>query len=291
MKVFFYLGAAISAFVGDAVLIRSVLADTDMDPATFVLVSLVSASLIALFLSRRVERALPEPSWVRSLFIVGFAVLFTCAYSYLSLSLGVLILFGTLQVATIMSSIIFKAERLNLSQCFGLGLAMIGWGMLFVPVSIIFDTYTPMMLMVFAGLVWVGYTDTEPKRSSATMGFGQVFRQVVTLTILFYSMALFFISPAVTFEGLVYALVCGLLAGSGYALWRVATNSLAPISTAFAQVTILVISMLLGVVLLNERVSNVELSSASLMLLGIAIYVLARYLSSLRIESSDSISS
>lgn len=292
MRILFYLGAAIFAFVSEAVLIRSVVARTDIDAATFVFVSLLSGSLMVLFLIPSSDEArLTRNSWGRSVLALSFAVFFTYALSVMSLSWGVLVLFGTVQVATVVLVTLFKGERLNLSQYFGMGLLMTGVLMIAVPMFRTFDTAVPLILMVLAGLAWAGCSFSETKLLQSTRGLTPLFKQLALLVLLFYGMAQLFMTPEVTIKGLAYAVIAGgLTGGLGYCLYRIVANSVS-ISATVASIAVLVFALFSCVLLLDEQLTNVELSSASLMLLGIAIYDLSRYLSSLSVESNDSLSS
>lgn len=289
MKVMTPLSLAMLAFAGNSIFTRLALSTTDIDAISFAVIRILSAGLIVLLIIPKDKSTQPEPTWARSLFLVAYAVPFSYAYTVLSASLGALILFGTVQITMIAYAILFRGERMSPSQCFGFGLAIIGIMMLFSPSVRLPESYISVTIMTLSGLAWAGFSLANPKTPLTLMGIRQLFKKAIILSILVYVIVIALAPPTIAIEGVLYAALCGgLTTGMGYCLWYMLLNHISSMTAAVAQITVPVISMLLGVSLLNETVSMLELSSACLVLLGIAIYTLGKYLSSLIKTTDDS---
>lgn len=287
MKVLFYVCLAMIAFAANSIFTRLALSTTEIDAITFSTLRLLFAALVVLLILPRDRSAQVEPTRLRSFFLVAYAIPFTYAYTVLSASLGALILFSVVQVSMIGFAVLFKNEKLNLLQCFGFGLAVTGILMLFAPSARPPDSYIPVFVMIVAGLAWAGFSVVNTKTPLSLVGVRQIFKQASVLAIILYGITLTKVTPTITIDGLVYAFLCGALTtGLGYCLWYLMLNRITSITAAVAQLSVPVISMFLGVTLLDEHISTVELSSACLALLGIAIYILSKYLSSLTTEKT-----
>ena len=292
MRIILLLCATMFAFAGNSIFTRLALSTSDIDALSFAVIRMLSAGLLVLMIIPSDKSEQWQPTGSRGLFLVAYALPFSYAYTFLSASLGALVLFGTVQITMITYAIIFRGERLNLSQCFGFGLAITGSLMLFAPSVRPPDSYLPVLIMMFAGIAWAGFSLANPKTPLNLTGLRQVFKQAVILSIIFYCIGIPFFSPGLDIDGIVYAVLCGALTtGMGYCLWCIVLNQISSITAAVAQISVPVISMLLGVSLLGENVSRLELSSASLVLLGIAIYILAKYLSALTVDADEPMSS
>ncbi|MGB2264411.1 MAG: EamA family transporter, partial [Glaciecola sp.] len=167
-----YTLIAMCAFAGNSVLCRWALVDTDIDPASFTTIRLVSGALFLALLTLVIKpKFIQYPdsssptaqgfsrlsgSWLGALALFMYAACFSFAYISLSAATGALILFGSVQFTMILYSI-FKGQRLNVWQVIGFTMALIGLGILFLPSATAPDLLGG-GLMMLAGVAWGAYS-------------------------------------------------------------------------------------------------------------------------------------
>ena len=106
---------ALLAFAGNSVLCRLALSDGVIDAASFTSIRLFSGAIFLLFLvtirtKKRVN--IKAGNWLSAFFLFLYAAAFSYAYVTLDTGTGALILFGSVQVTMILSSLV-KGKRLN----------------------------------------------------------------------------------------------------------------------------------------------------------------------------------
>ncbi|SHN10701.1 DMT family transporter [Phytopseudomonas punonensis] len=267
---------AMLAFAGNSLLCRLALKTTQIDPATFTSLRLLSGALmLALLLRLRhgsgAKRMAGSWSGAAALFI--YAAAFSFAYVSLDAGVGALLLFGAVQICMLLFGW-SQGERPRPMSLAGLLLAFTGLLVLLLP-----GTSAPSagsaLLMLIAGVAWGTYSllgRTAGDALAATAG--NFVRSVPVTTLL--SLALLY-SASWDLHGVLYALASGALAsGLGYAIWYTAITELKAIQAATVQLSVPIITALAGALLLGEALS-MRLTLSSLAVLGgIALVLMAK---------------
>jgi len=202
-----------------------------------------------------------------------YAAAFSFAYISLDTGIGALILFGTVQITMILSSLI-RGNRLHYSEWLGLLLAFTGFVYLMSP-SINTPSISGAVLMTLAGVAWGLYTlagsaSRYPLNDSA-YNFLRTLPFVLILTILTLQ------GTSLSSEGVLLAVLSGALAsGLGYVIWYIAVAGLSTTQAAVVQLLVPVIAALGGVVFAQEVVDSRFVFSSALIIGGIFTVVMGR---------------
>ena len=243
--------AAMLAFAGNSLRCRLALKTTATDPATFSSLRLASsASMLALLLRMRHGSAAMAGSWRGATALFVYAAAFSFAYASLDAGVGALLLFGAVQIGTVLW----------------------GWrqGERPGPMSL-----AGSLLMLIAGVAWATYSLLGRSASDALAATTGNFVRSLPLTALLSLALLQTIEWDV--RGVLYALASGALAsGLGYAIWYMAIVDLKAIQAATVQRSVPIITALAGGLVLGEALS-LRLGLSSLAVLGgIALVTAAR---------------
>jgi drug/metabolite transporter (DMT)-like permease len=264
---------AMLAFAGNSLLCRIALRDSDLDPASFTAIRLISGALVlaVLVMLRRQEPI--RGDWRSAMALFGYAAGFSFAYVELDAGSGALILFGAVQASMIGYGWL-KGERLRPLQLFGLVCALGGLLFLLLPGA---SAPPPQAagLMVLAGVAWAFYSllgrgNADPLAATA----GNFLRSLPALLPL---AALYLEQLRWDGLGALYAVLSGALAsGIGYAIWYAALPHLKAIQAASVQLSVPIIAATLGALLLGETLGPRLLLASVAVLGGIALILLAK---------------
>ena len=261
---------AMGAFAGNSLLCRQALQHTDLDPASFTAVRLVSGAAVLWALVRwRGQRSAGDWASATALFV--YAAAFSFAYLSLSAGTGALLLFGAVQ-ATMLGWGLWRGQRLGRGQVAGLVLAMGGLTALLLP-GVSAPPVAGALLMLTAGAAWGVYSLRGRGAGEPTAATAGNFLRAGALALVLGLAGLPWarIDPM----GLVWALCSGALtSGLGYAVWYAALKGLHPTSSASVQLSVPVLTALGGMALLSEPVT-LRLALCSLAILGGIAWVIA----------------
>lgn len=267
---------AMLAFAANSLLCRIALRDGHVDAASFTAIRLASGAL-ALWLIVRLRRGpVPAPlggSWPSALALFAYAAGFSWAYLQLSAATGALLLFGAVQACMILWGL-WCGERLSLGQGCGLLLAGSGLAVLLLPGASA-PAPLPALTMLLAGVAWGVYSLRGRGAGDATTNTAGNFLRCLPLALLLAFIGL----PWAHLDGsgVLYALLSGALAsGCGYALWYAVLPALRATQAATVQLSVPLITALLGVLLLGEAFGTRLLLAAALLLGGVAWVLLGR---------------
>lgn len=273
LRVTLLTALAMLAFAGNSLLCRVALRDSDLDPASFTAIRLLSGALVLALLVMLRRQGPIRGDWRSAMALFGYAAGFSFAYVELDAGSGALILFGAVQASMIGYGWL-KGERLRPLQLFGLACALGGLLFLLLPGA---SAPSPQAagLMVLAGMAWAFYSllgrnNADPLAATA----GNFLRSLPALLPL---AALYLEHLRWDGLGAIYAVLSGALAsGIGYAIWYTALPHLKAIQAASVQLSVPIIAALFGALLLGEALS-LRLVIASLAVLGgIALILLAK---------------
>jgi drug/metabolite transporter (DMT)-like permease len=265
---------AMLAFAGNSLLCRLALKHTNIDPASFTTIRIVSGAIVLWLLVRL--RGQPRPAsgqWLSACALFAYAIAFSWAYISLSAATGALLLFGAVQ-ATMIGYGRWQGERFSTRQSIGFLAALLGLCSLLLP-GLTAPPLAGAALMLSAGVAWGIYSLRGKASGAALETTAGNFVRAVPLAMLTSAIALPWMS--IDQAGVAYAIASGALAsGIGYAIWYTALPSLTASVAATVQLSVPVITAFGGVILLSEAMS-VRLLLASIAILGgIALVVLDR---------------
>lgn len=267
MPVFFVTFIAMLAFAANSILCRLALQDTDIDPASFTLIRMVSAALVLsliVMMKQRQQSVYQAGSWFSAIALLTYAGAFSFAYIELTAATGALLLFGSVQL-TMLGWALFSGERFNHWQWLGIVLAITGLVVLFLP-GLAQPSVAHACLMVLAGLAWGIYSLRGRGKGDATAVTGGNFIRTIPLSLIL--VVLFAESQNLDLLGVCYALLSGGIAsGMGYALWYSILPKLATNQAGIIQLSVPVLTTFIGAWLLAEAI-NLQIVLASLTILG-----------------------
>ncbi|WP_421681708.1 DMT family transporter [Stutzerimonas urumqiensis] len=265
---------AMFAFAGNSLLCRLALRDTAIDPASFTTVRLI-AGAVTLWLLLRMRRG-DRPAggdWFGAAALFVYAAAFSFAYVGLAAGTGALLLFGAVQLSMIAWGLL-RGERLWRWQIVGLLLALAGLLILLLP-GARSPSLGSALLMLLAGIAWGAYSlrgRGVPDSLAATAGnFLRAVPMAVVLAVLMLSRQQW------DGAGLLYAVLSGAVtSGIGYAIWYSALPGLAAMQAASVQLSVPLLTAVLGALLLAEPLTPRLLLASVAILGGIALVLFAK---------------
>lgn len=265
---------AMLAFAGNSLLCRLALKTTQIDPATFTSLRLLSGALmLALLLRLRQPGCRVAGSWYGAAALFIYAAAFSFAYVSLDAGAGALMLFGAVQISMLLWGW-RQGERPGPASLAGLLLAFAGLLVLLLPGARA-PALGPSLLMLVAGAAWGAYSLLGRGSSDALAATTGNFLRCVPITLLLSLLLMH--SARWDMAGVLYALASGALAsGLGYAIWYTAINGLKAIQAATVQLSVPIITAVAGSLLLGEALSLRLVLSSLAVLGGIALVLGAR---------------
>ncbi len=287
MKIVLCTIFALIAFAGNSVLCRLALGENTIDAASFTAIRMLSGIIVLLVLLKLTQTSnarISKGSWKASFFLFLYALAFSFAYISLETGVGALILFGSVQITMILSSVI-SGNKLHFIEWSGALIAFSGFVYLVMP-DLTSPTFTGFVLMAVAGIAWGFYTlagkGSQNPMSDTTYNF------LRTLPLVIILIAVTFQHSALTQKGiLLAALSGGVTSGIGYAIWYTALGGLSALQAAVVQLLVPVIAAAGGVLFSDEIVSLRLLLSSALILGGIGIVILAKHFSHQAASETD----
>ena len=293
------------AFAGNSLLCRAALkssavagsAQLTIDAASFTTIRLIAGAivlwLLVMVLDSRTDARTHAPSigmraisrhgnWLSALALFTYAACFSYAYTQLSAAVGALLLFGAVQ-ATMIGVGIYRGERLQLSQCIGLVVAISGLVGLMLPDAsvLVAPPLQSAALMLLAGAAWGVYSlrgKAEGANKAATGATAATAGNFVRAVPFAVALSLLQLNTAVLAPmGMLYAVVSGAItSGLGYAIWYTVLPDIKATSAATLQLSVPVIAMLGGAALLNEAITLRAVLASIAILGGIGLVIFAK---------------
>lgn len=277
MKSFLLTLFALVAFAFNSILCRMALRGDEADPVAFTEVRLISAAatlILISYLSGKAKQVHNGPwNWRSAIFLYAYAICFSFAYIGLSAGTGALILFGTVQMTMIASSIIKGVWPSN-KEWLGLCVSVAGLVYLVFP-GLESPSLLSSSLMIVAGMAWGAYTlrgkGSKEPLAETTSNF---------ILALFPSLGLVIVFSGkyhITDRGIILAMLSGAVAsGVGYTIWYTALKFHTATRAAVLQLSVPVIAAVGGIVFLAETFSTRLLAAGIMIILGIGMTIAAR---------------
>ncbi|MDO3385677.1 DMT family transporter [Gilvimarinus sp. SDUM040013] len=265
---------AMLAFAGNSILCRYALGSGSIDPLTFTLVRLVSGAIVLVFLLALVQRRSQVASsklgsWPSAIALFVYALCFSLAYVKVGTAEGALILFATVQLASLSASAMSEAKP-GLREIAGMLVALAGVAILLLPQASRPDLFGA-IVMVLSGVGWAGYTLLGRGVANPLASTCGNFVRAALLAIICITPFVFHADGA-TLIGWGFALLSGgLTSAIGYAVWYQALAKLTITQASVVQLSVPVIAALGGVVVVKEALSVALLLSMVTVVSGIAL--------------------
>ncbi|WP_269750715.1 DMT family transporter [Salinimonas iocasae] len=273
IRVSFLTAVAMLAFAANSLLCRMALVSTSVSPATFSAVRLVSGAVfLALLISLTRQKQGMQGSWKGALYLFIYAAAFSFAYVAMNTGTGALLLFGAVQI-TMLIQALRKGETFSLPQWTGFSMAVAGLLILFLPGATV-PPLIPALLMLCAGVAWGAYSLIGKSASRPLLMTTGNFVRCVPLSLLLLP---FGITDSFSANGIILAVLSGALAsGAGYAIWYSALPALSASLAATVQLSVPVLAMIMGWLILDERLTAQMLIAAAVTLSGVGLVIYFR---------------
>lgn len=265
-------GLAMVAFAANSLLARAAFQTTAIDAASFTAIRIVSGALTLLLILLLQGRRLAQgrAGWGSAVLLFTYAAAFSFAYRDISTGAGALVLFAAAQLLMIAYGYLRRGERTSLP---GLLLALGGMAAFLGPSASV-PSLPAAALMALAGFAWGGFSLLGRSSESPTASTAASF---------LWSVPLAFLLLAAQRDGLnldavgtVYALISGSVTSAiGYVIWYWVRVRMTAISAAAVQLSVPVLTAMLGVALLDETMTWTGAFAALAALAGVAWVTLA----------------
>ena len=262
------------AFAGNSILCRLALRATNIDPATFTSVRLLSGALVLWVLVSTFRRNVRgKGNWGSALALLAYAAALSYAYIDLPTGLGALLLFAAVQV-TMIGHALTHGERLQVVQWLGFGLAIAGLVGLLLP-GLTAPPLIGSVLMLASGVAWGVYSLRGKGAGDPTRVTAGNFMRAVPIALLLSLLTLGQMQWDAT--GVLYAVISGgITSGLGYSLWYMVLPHLRSTTAASLQLSVPVIASLGGVLFVGEALTLRLVLAAIAILGGIALVIRGR---------------
>lgn len=266
IRTILYTTFALVAFAFNSILCRLALRADEADASSFTSIRLVSGAVMLILLSYFFSKKsqIKSGSWPSAFFLFAYAVCFSFAYMSLTAGTGALILFGSVQV-TMIAAALARGERPGMLEWLGLATALGGLVYLVLP-GLTAPPLVSSALMAAAGVAWGGYT-LRGRGSGDPLGdtTGNFIRSVpmgIIISVIF--IPAFHLSN----RGIVLAILSGAVtSGIGYTVWYAALKHHTATRAAVLQLSVPVLTAVIGVVFLAELFTD-RLGIAGALILG-----------------------
>lgn len=255
------------AFAANSLLTRMALLETSIDPASFSSIRLIAGAvtLACILAVKGIKPSVTPTGLLSAALLFTYAVAFSFAYRGLDTGAGALVLFASSQLL-MMSFGLVRGEKTSL---WGIVLALGGLIVFLLPS----DTSAPLRysaMMLVAGIAWGSFSLLGRAGGSALNSTASSFILAVplSLALLWFQRHQLDINPV----GACYALLSGSVTSAlGYVVWYWVRTQMAAINAGTVQLSVPVLSAILGVLLLDETLSLRDILAAGVVLLGVAL--------------------
>ncbi|MCE2595078.1 DMT family transporter [Motilimonas cestriensis] len=277
-KFLLQLVLTLTLFAANSIFCRFALASGDLAAAEFTVLRLVFGAFtlwgISFFLaSSSLSKEQVVGSWGGAVALLLYAAGFSFAYIQLDAGVGALILFALVQLTLFVIN--FRQGHIaNSFELAGMLLAMVGLAYLLLPSSSAPSLFAA-LLMALAGVAWGVYTWLGKGARQPVLMTRQNFSRAALLSLAL--LPWFNWSNGLSVNGIILACLSGGLAsGLGYTLWYLLLPSISATQAGLYQLSVPIITAVLGVVLLGESWTLSLTISSLLVIGGIAIAMLKR---------------
>jgi drug/metabolite transporter (DMT)-like permease len=271
---------ALLAFAANSVLCRLALNTEQVNPADFTSIRLLCAAFVlALIIIIKDKSVLSKinqyGSHAGALFLFVYAAGFSYAYITLSTATGALILFSAVQFTMLFRGWLV-GNKMGYQEYTGIFVSLLGFTYFVFP-ELEKPSLIGCLLMVLAGIAWgmyslIGAKSTNPLYDTASNFIRLTPIAIMSLLVMYFSLGI-----DISSKGLLYTFGSGALAsGVGYTIWYQVLPKLKPSIAAVCQLSVPIWAALGGILLVEEPINFHLAVSASVILGGILLVILAK---------------
>jgi drug/metabolite transporter (DMT)-like permease len=276
-KTIIFTGLALIAFAANSVLCRLALGESAIDASSFTIIRLISGAMVLLgilSINRNKKDSTARGSWYAGVMLFLYAISFSFAYITLNTATGALILFGSVQITMIISSLI-SGTRLHVTEWTGVIIAFTGFVYLIFP-AVTTPSAIGFLLMTVAGIAWGIYTLMGRESKNPLTDTAYNFFRTIPIAIILLVVTIK--NSNYSSQGVLLAVLSGgVTSGIGYTIWYIALGGLSALQAAVLQLLVPVIAAFGGVIFVSETITLRLTVSAIMILGGILMVVLGRY--------------
>ncbi|WP_313284212.1 DMT family transporter [Delftia tsuruhatensis] len=255
------------AFAANSLLTRLAFQTTHIDPASFTAARLGAGAIVLLAMKkmRLMPAAGAREAWTSAAILFGYAIAMSYAYRGIGTGAGALVLFAAAQVPMALSGY-RKGER---TSSLGIVLAL-GGLIAFLQPWRSSATLGSAALMAVAGIAWGLYSLRGRATGNAVQWTADSFIYAVPMAVLWLLPTWGFIKGDPS--GLAYAALSGAITSAlSYVLWYWVRSQMTATGAGAVQLSVPVLSVVLGALVLGEHVSAWSLMAAGVTLVGVAL--------------------
>lgn len=255
------------AFAANSLLTRMALKETSIDPASFSAIRLIAGAvtLACIIGLKGIKPSITQSGLLSAALLFTYAVAFSFAYRGMDTGAGALVLFASSQLL-MMSFGLVRGEK---TSVWGIVLALGGLIVFLLPSDASASLNYSVMMLV-AGIAWGGFSLLGRANGSAVSSTANSFILAVP-----FSLVLLWCQRTqldINLTGARYALLSGSVTSAlGYVVWYWVRTRMAAITAGTVQLSVPILSAILGVLLLDETLSFRSILAAGAVLLGVAL--------------------
>ena len=289
---------AIFGFAVNSLLARIALHNSVLSPLTYSLLRLGSGAVTLFLIISYKQIKLPKPNYLSAFALFVYAFCFSVGYIEIGVAVGALLVFSAVQFTIIGDAILIHKEKLFLLQWLGVIISMGGFILLVykglsVPKN--FIGYFGAVMMIISGIGWGIYTLKGKFEGQYLLRTASNFIHSLIYFIPFIIIFAFFKNGFINLQYIntpyIYLkpIILGVLSGTifsalFYVLWYKVVKKLSRVLSSSVQLLTPAVAAILGIILLNEKISLNFFISAILILGGIIFVVLKEKTTEVREE-------
>ena len=272
IKLTFLTFLALFSLSSNPVLCRMAMVTNQIDAVSFTFFRILSGAIFLLLIyfykTKRFDLNLKN-NYLAPFMLFLYAITFSFSYENMEAGIGTLILFAVVQLTMIFMAFKHK-ESLTLQKVFGIVLAFAGLAYLLYPKEDFSLSFFHSFLMIISGVAWAFYTLLGKKSTNAFSSTKDNFFKASLMALVF----MIFYFNHLTFDSytLFLAIFSGVVTSAlGYIIWYMVLPKMDILTAGVLQLLSPVIAIILGILVLNEKLSIELFTSTFIILFGIFI--------------------
>ncbi|MDD2292559.1 MAG: DMT family transporter [Aliarcobacter sp.] len=272
IKLTFLTFLALFSLSSNPVLCRMAMVTNQIDAVSFTFFRILSGAIFLLLIyfykTKKFDLNLRN-NYLAPFMLFLYAITFSFSYENMEAGIGTLILFAVVQLTMIFMAFKHK-ESLTLQKVFGIVLAFAGLAYLLYPKEDFSLSFFHSFLMIISGVAWAFYTLLGKKSINAFSSTKDNFFKASLMALVF----MIFYFNHLTFDSytLFLAVFSGVVTSAlGYIIWYMVLPKMDILTAGVLQLLSPVIAIILGILVLNEKLSIELFTSTFIILFGIFI--------------------
>lgn len=272
IKLTFLTFLALFSLSSNPVLCRMAMVTNQIDAVSFTFFRILSGAIFLLLIyfykTKKFDLNLKN-NYLAPFMLFLYAITFSFSYENMQAGIGTLILFAVVQLTMIFMAFKHK-ESLTLQKVFGIVLAFAGLAYLLYPKEDFSLSFFHSFLMIISGVAWAFYTLLGKKSINAFSSTKNNFFKASLMALVF----MIFYFNHLTFDSytLFLAVFSGVVTSAlGYIIWYMVLPKMDILTAGVLQLLSPIIAIILGILVLNEKLSMELFISTFIILFGIFI--------------------